>query len=377
MLSIVATRTFMRASPTVEYHVPIVHVTTVEALDLVTGFTFSETELFNTFARALYDTFNGEQNSAVIIKPDGGQVRIYDYDASQTYVRVDSIGVHFGFEFKIDETCQMRAYVQGVFAFHADLNGIVMRWRTDPYAQLDPIGTWCQIADGIPFLNDYLFGGADQDVSTGVRGRIEDAVRGALPATGGFQIFLQSAVTSTDQLTITVLLPEPSVTINVPYDVFDSARTATVLPADATVMLLASGLATRDHVFGEASNVYLQSGPNGVPRAGTANWAGARTVARSGALVWDGVPVSRMLAHWTTPQSAVMTQYSPGCTIQTASSPLEPTSVRFGVNDTAADAYRLRYGHYSLRMFFYDVDPGGRCRPRPSDVPQTPIETGR
>ena len=372
-----------RDAPTVEYSVPVVRVRRVQARYVLAPITFSQTEIFNTFTRALYDTFNREQNSTVITKENGEQVRIYGYDPSQTWLTVSGLGVGFGFTFKIDKTCQPTAHVRGRFALSANLQqGIAMLWLVPPYTDLDY--SWgCDVATGIPGIGDVIewafFSGNDAAVSGGVRGRIEAAIQGALPDAASFVPYLHGSSVQAGQLLVNLMLPAPSVEIAVPYDAFDMPRTPTRLPSDGSVMLVASGLARADHVAGAAPNLLLQSGPSGVPRYGATDWPAARTLERPSALVWDGMPVSRLLAYRTTSDSAVMYSYRPGCSLVGASPTGDPVSVRFGVNDTAADAQRLRPGGYALRLLFFDYNVAHSCLGRLSDLIGTsaPVGTGQ
>jgi hypothetical protein len=372
-------RQVARSSPTVEYSFPVVRVRRVQEDYVTAPITFSQAELFNTFGKALYETFNREQNSAVITDEDGDQTRIYGYDPALTYVTVNGLGVSFGFHFRIDETCQPEAYVQGRFRLDATFEGISMVWLVPPHTQLQ-YATWCDIATGIPGLGELIdlafFRGNEAEVSAGVRGRIEEAIGGALPSTGSFNAFLDGSFTRANELGVNLMLPAPSVEIAVPYDAFDMARSATALPSDEWVVLAATGLARADHVAGAAPNVTLQSGPNGVPRIGTTDWPRSRSVERTGSLVWDAVPVSSLLALRTASETSAMLRYTPGCSIATGNALTGPVSIRPAVNDTAFDAQRLRPSTYSVRLFFFEYDVAGRCWARLSDPAQAPPQGG-
>ena len=167
-------RQIARSSPTVEYSFPIVHVRSVQERNVIAPMTFSQAELFNTFSKALYETFNREQNSAVITKDNGDQVRLYGYDPALTLVSVNGLGVKFGFHFKIDDRCQPEAHVQGRFRLDATYSGISLVWVVPP-VQSCRYSTSCEIATGIPGLGALIdlafFSGNEAEVSAGVRGR--------------------------------------------------------------------------------------------------------------------------------------------------------------------------------------------------------------
>ena len=372
-VKVVVGRQLTRTSEPLEFSIPVVHVRTVEATNVNALIGFSETELFNTFSKALYDQFNREQNSTVITKADGEQVRIYGYDPTQTGLSVNALGASFSFTFKIDKTCQPQAHVQGRFTLNADFSGVSLDWVVPPYTNLQ-WPPWCEIVTGIPGIGEIVdwlfFSGAEGEVSAAVRGRIEEAVKAALPAGNSFNLHLHGTVTQADQLLVNLVLPAPSVTINVPYDAFDMDRSGTAVPLGGSVLLVASDLAPADHVAGGSPQFVLRSGPNGVPRAGTADFPNAHALERSGALVWHGKPVASLLTLRSSPQGTTLYRYTPGCSIEVDPSSAGPVSLRLGLNDTAADAQRLRppvaWSHaYWARLFFFDDTASGQCAPKP------------
>ena len=371
---VVVGRPLTRTSEPLEYSIPVVHVRTVEASNVTAPITFSETELFNTFSKALYGQFNREQNSTVITKANGDQVRIYDYDPTQTGLSVNALGASFSFKFKIDKTCQPQAHVQGRFRLNADFKGVSLDWIVPPYTDLE----WppaCEILTGIPGIGDIIdwifFRGAEGEVSAGVRSKIEEAVQAALPTGGNsFNLLLHGSTMQADRLDVHLELPAPSVTIDVPYDAFDMDRSGTAVPLVGSVLLVASDLGPADHVAGGSPQLVLRPGPNGVPRAGAADFPNAHALERSGALVWNGRPVASLLALRASPQGTTLYRYTPGCSIDLDPSAGGPMSLRFGINDTAADAQRLRpniaWSHsFWARLFFFDYTASQPCAPKP------------
>jgi hypothetical protein len=363
----------VRLAGTIDYSFPLVRVNRVEAVDVSAPIGFSQAEVFNMFGKSLYEQFGRSANSAVITLPNGDPVRIYGYDPDSLFVTIDSRGVSFGFRFRIDKPCQPRAQVQGRFRLNATRGSPVsLVWVVEPYTNLEwpPI---CEIAQGIPGLGDIVhwifFSGAEGQVSAGVAGRIEQAVQDSMSAFGPASGFFDGSSTRPGELLVNLKLPVASIRIQVPYDAFDMNRSGTAFPPDSAFAILASDLAPADYIGGVPPAV-LRSGPNGVPRLGTTDWPNAQTLLRWQPPIWSGAPVGRLLARRSDPQRTLTYQYTPACSIDPESWFAAPVSIRFGVNDTAADAERLRpaWAHgYWLRIFFFDFGEGTRCQERSSD----------
>jgi len=180
-----------------------------------------------------------------------------------------------------------------------------------------------------------------------------------LLATNG--ILLDGSTTQSNQLLINLKIPAPSIDISVPYSAFDVARTPTRFPPGQLIGLIANGLGMNDYVAGASPPRTLYSGPNGVPLQTPATLSNADTVSRSGALVDSTAAVGQLLAEFPS-HTIVLTgtadfKYAPRCALKIpglrpiGSSPV----ILFGVNDTTADAQRLRsYAApgYQVRVIF-------------------------
>lgn len=364
----------VRLSDTIDYSFPVVRVNRVEAINVSAPIGFSQPEVFNMFGKALYEQFGRSANSAVITLSDGERVRIYGYDPNSLFVTIDSRGVSFGFRFRIDKPCQPRAQVQGRFRLNATRGSpISLVWVVEPYTNLQwpPL---CEIAQGIPGIGDIVhwvfFSGAEGQTSAGVAGRIEQAVQDSMSAFDPAIGFFDGSTTRPGELLVNLALPAASIRIQVPYDAFDMNRTGTAFPPDSAFAILASDLAPADYIGG-VPPLLLRSGPNGVPRLGTTDWPNAQTLLRWEQPVWSGAPIGRLLARRSDPQRTLTYQYTPACSIDPESWFAAPVSIRFGVNDTAADAERLRptpaaHGYW-LRIFFFDFGEATRCQQRSSD----------
>lgn len=333
---------------TATYSFPMVRVESVEASNVRAPIGISRAELTNMFGKSLYAMFNGATNSAVITSANGSKRRIYGYDPKTLSVSVDAAtGVSFSFKFKTDinNWCDPTVRAHGNFNLKADNNGVAIDWINAAQASLDwPTG--CAAVQVIPILGmiPYLVYELIEDqAGNSVRASIESAIGSALPDVGAANLFLDGSSTRKNELLVYLKLPVPSVGLRVPYDAFDLARGATAFPSGENLTILANGLGMNDAVAGVSPKTTLWSGPNGVPRHGSTNWPAAQTVSRTSPLVWQGAPVARLLARRTDSMFAGSTtyQYTPGCTVKTHSS-FGNASLRFGVNDTAADAQRMR-----------------------------------
>jgi hypothetical protein len=244
------------------------------------------------------------------------------------------------------------------------LSGLTVEWVNPAQGSL----TWptaCAAAQVTPILGliptiVYEVLDVRGQLSSSLMAAVEASVTGSLEGTGGAALFLAGSRTRTNELLIDFAhFNAPSVTIQVPYDAFDQPRNPTAFTPDDSLALFASGLGMYDEVAGVQPAATLRSGPNGVPLAGTTTWPNPHAVARSEQLVWNGPPVATLLAR-TAAGAAVgeaMHHYTAGCSV-TARSGLPAGSlawIRFGVNDTASDAQRLRAGFasgYQLRVMF-------------------------
>jgi hypothetical protein len=388
LVTVVVGRVF-RLSDTTSYSFQLVRVKSVEAQAVSAPFGFSEAEVFNMFGKALYEAFNREQNSTVITKDNGERVRVYAYDPKQMSLRVDSTGITFSFKFKIDKTCQPTAQVQGRFRLNADINGISVAWVVSPYANLQ-WPAWCEIATGIPGLGQLIdllfFSGAEGEVGAGVQGRIEQAIASFLPNDPTINLLLDGSSTRSDELLINLRLNAPSVKIQVPYDAFDMSRSSTAFRFGETFRLVASGLSVEDSGWrGDwdwAVPATIRLGSHGIPRFATVDWHNPLTLSRyAGLLPRSELPVGRLLARRSTPLTTTTYAYTPGCLIQADSAVPTAVRIRFGVNDTVADAQRLRpnWAHgYWLRIFFVQAFLDQRaCQPSivqtgPTEPPTNP-----
>ncbi len=348
---------------TATYSFPLVRVKSVQASSTDASIGTSGAEMYNMFAESLDAKFNGATNSTVI----NGR-RLYDYDANGLSVRIDQTGIWFTFKFKADVAnyCDPVATVTGTFTFDTNPPGTVglkLRWVNPVHANLD--WGWCSALVDVPLLGliadvAYTIVG-DNGTGSSVQGALTDDINASVPNLGGGALFLDGTTTSTDLLSVKLKLPFPSVELAVPYDAFDMGRTATRIPGGQKVMLLATGLGMNDYVARVTPQTTLWSGPAGVPRDDSTLLPNMRKVARSGALVDNGASVAQLMAKTSVaPISTSTWRYSPGCSITSPGGGKLVVAggvpeIRFGVNDTVADAQRLRglsaHG-YSMRLFF-------------------------
>ena len=184
----------VRLAGVVEHRFPLVRVFRVEARDVPGLIGFSQPEIFNTFAKSLYERFNGATNSAYITASDGQVYRIYGYDPNAMFLRIDSTGVRFGFRFRIDTQCRPRAQVEGKFKLSADRGGgVSIVWVVSPFVRLQT-SDLCEIVLGTPIIGnivDWLFfQGAEGRIAAGVAVSLEDALHAALPSLDSAGAFL-------------------------------------------------------------------------------------------------------------------------------------------------------------------------------------------
>lgn len=344
---------------TTRYSFPLVRVKAVDATLVDAPIGISGAEIYNEFANGLYAKFNGAQNSTMV-----GDRRVYGYDPRQLSVHIDNTGIWFSFSFKADVAnwCDPSIRVTGTFTIDANAPGklgLSVRWVNPVSSNVD--WGWCGALGDIPIAGivaDIVYGLVGDDGAAGsVQGTITDMVAKSLPDTSNVNLFLHGTKTLSNELRVFLDLPFPSIEIAVPYDAFDMARTPTRLPMNTHVALLAAGLGMNDAVAAVSPAASLWSGPDGVPLHTATSVPYARTVARSGALIDPPSDVGRLLARVHTGGIIIGTDYTArydsGCVVGT--SRFSGGSVAFGVNDTAADAARLRAmgaRGYSVRAIF-------------------------
>ncbi len=242
---------------TASYSFPVVHVALVEPIRTIAPVGISSTELYNEFAAGLYEKFGGAANSVIINKH-----RLYDYDPSSLGVYVDSTGVWISFKFKVDSTgCDPTVRVSGTFTLDANPPGTVglkVRWVNPILASFAcnvPIygGVWEAAAQTL---------GAETGAAQTVQQSLTDEITGSLPS---FPLLLSSVWTGYQELRVNLLMPGPSVEINLPYDAFDMGRGPMVFPPNQLMLVVAHGLGMNDFIAGVTPQTSLWSGPNGVP----------------------------------------------------------------------------------------------------------------
>jgi hypothetical protein len=347
------TVTVVRAegSGTAAYAFPLVHVSAIQP-DAAIG--VSGTEMQNMFAQALHAKFSGPNNSAVM----SGTTVNYDPASLGTYI--DATGVWLSFRLKAETTCKPIISVTGTFVLDANSSGLSVRWVNPATAYVE--STWCTvIAGALGDLAHWItFGlvGAPGSVGS-VQQQLTDEIMSSLPNVGSAGQFLDGSTTQIGQLLVNIKVPVPSVEIDVPYSAFDVPRTPMRFPPGQVVGLLANGLGMRDLIAGGSANASLQSGPNGVPLNTSTTLSNEYTVARSGALVDAGAQVGQLLARFPSfvARPASDFRYAPGCKLTTSAGTVfsGPPAILFGVNDTVADAQRLRASGaqgYKVRIVF-------------------------
>ncbi|TQF17122.1 hypothetical protein FJV41_04865 [Myxococcus llanfairpwllgwyngyllgogerychwyrndrobwllllantysiliogogogochensis] len=386
MVTITVGRDMGRLTET--YSFPLVRVDSVNPVGATAPINFTRAELFNMFGKALYEKFNGATNSTRENPDDPNSRRIYGYDPSKLQVAVTSSGVTFGFDFKaeVNGWCDPTVHAQGKFTLNADNQGISVHWETPASGSLD----WpflCEIVQVIPILGiipAIVYDVVEADNGKSVADSVEKAVTDSLPTSSTVNFFLDGSTVQNGQLLVNLKVPAPSIGVRTPYDAFDMTRTATQFPAGDAVLFLASGLGMNDTVANVTPTTTLSSGPNGVPRVGVPTWPFPLTVARTGNLVWNTRPVGRLLARNTSTLKTTTYNYEPGCSITIpgggtgpGGSGLSTPYLKLGVNDTAADAQRLRGGFslgYSVRAFFLsEVGLGASLVPSCASVITTPV----
>jgi hypothetical protein len=252
--------------------------------------------------------------------------------------------------------------------------GLSVRWVNPPTAHIET--TWCIEAGQI--LHDITLGLLGPDTSDRAENRLTALILNALPDTSAVNLFLDGTINQTNQLLVNVKLPAPSVEIDVPYSAFDVARTPTRFPPGQVIALIANGLGMSDYIAGESPSPtsVLQSGPNGVPENSATTLSNEYTVLRTAPLIDPFAAVGQLLARYPARFITPVTQvsdfrYTKGCKLTVPSGQnafAGPPEILFGVNDTTADAQRLRTYDargYKLRILFGLA--GGAC---PEYTPQ-------
>jgi hypothetical protein len=345
------------------YRFTVVRVTSVESPAAFPRVGVVRDEVFNMFGRALAGRFDGPGNTTTVTAL--GIDFSLQYLPSTLAMNVTSSGIGFEVKFRLDVGCDLTFRVYGRFTLDSGL-GVV--WVQEP--EVSPSG--CEFPQLIPLLGTevrrlilYVAEGADLATA------IEDAVRGELAEASSF---IEHVTTEWDQLLVHLDFGLPSVRIRVPYDAFDMGRGPTVFPAGQAIALFASGVGMHDAAAG-MPGTSASAGPNGLPLGGSTTWPNPRALGRSGPLPFPARPVAQLRARSVPsgPEPDFVTYaYSPGCSVPAPA--LEPLWLQFGVNDTAADAARLRQDvvgtwGYQLRVVF--LDTGDTCTtppPPPNDV---------
>jgi hypothetical protein len=345
---------------TATYAVPVVHVANVLPIRTDASIGISGTEIHNKIATALAAKFSGPNNSAVM---SGTTV---DYEPSSLGTYIDSTGIWLSFRLKAEATCKPIISVTGTFVILTNAPGNVglsVRWVNPATARLEQ--TWCTVlGSALKDIAHYVtIGLVGEAGSPGpVQDELTKDIMNSLPDTSGVNLLLHGSTTQNNQLLINLEMPAQAIEINVPYSAFDVARTPTRFPPGQLIGIIASGLGMNDYVAGASPPLSLWSGPNGVPLHTPATLSNAWTVARTGAVVDGSAAVGQLLMEFPS-HSIVVTggtsdfKYTPGCALKipvarpVGSQPL----LLFGVNDTVADAQRLRSYDalgYHVRVIF-------------------------
>ncbi len=337
---------------TAAYSFPLVHVSAIQpGADAAIG--ISGAEIQNMFAKALHEKFSGRNNSAVM---SGTTV---DYEPATLVTYIDSTGVWLSFRLKAEVTCKPIINVTGTFVLDTSSTGLSVQWVNPANANVE--STWCTVivgalADLAHYITLGLVGEAGNVGS--VQQQLTQEIMSSLPDVSSVGPLLDGTTTQIGQLLVNLKVP-PSVEINVPYSAFDVSRTPMRLPPGQVVGLLANGLGMRDLIAGGPANAVLQSGPNGVPQQTPTTLSNEYTVTRIGALVDSGAQVGQLLARLPSfvARPASDFRYAPGCKLTASAGTVftGPPELLFGVNDTAADAQRLRAAGapgYKVRVVF-------------------------
>ncbi|MGA8143906.1 MAG: hypothetical protein WB987_08475 [Candidatus Acidiferrales bacterium] len=365
---------------TATYAVPVVHVARVLPLRTDAAIGISGTEIHNHIANALHAKFSGPNNSAVM---SGTTV---DYEPSSLGTYIDSTGIWLSFRLKAEATCKPIISVTGTFVIVTnapDNVGLSVRWVNPATATLEQ--TWCTVVgSALKDIAHYVtIGLVGEAGSPGpVQDELTKDIMNSLPDTSGVNLLLDGSTTQNNQLLINLQIPAQAIEINVPYSAFDVARTPTRFPPGQLIGLIANGLGMNDYVAGASPPATLYSGPNGVPLHTPTTLSNAFTVSRSGTLVDSTASIGQLLVEFPS-HSIVVTsgtsdfKYTPGCSLKVpgvrpiGSSP----TLLFGVNDTTADAQRLRSYDalgYHVRVIFGFA--GSPCAETSRSVVNRPTE---
>lgn len=349
---------------TAAFSFPLVHVSKVGPANTDSAIGISGVEVHNTFAAGLSQYFAVPANALI------NKTRVV-YEPSSLDARIDGTGIWIDFNLQAQVTCKPIVNITGTFVIDTNAPGhlgLSVRWVNPAIAHVQ--ATLCTEAGQV--LNDItlgLLGGNTGDTSA--ESQLTKLIEQNLPDTSAVNLFLDGSTTQINQLLINLKLPAPSVEIDVPYSAFDVPRSATRFAPGEVIDLIANGLGMRDAIAGlpvSPTNV-LQSGPDGVPEHTPTTQANEYTVTRTGALIDPGAQVGQLLARF--PSSGIVVtgssdyRYHYGCKL---TMPAKITALSgspqllFGVNDTTADAQRLReYAAtgYKLRIIF--GLPGTAC----------------
>lgn len=348
--------TFVRSggTGTVKYSFPLVHVRSVQPANTISQVGYSNTEIHNIFATSLNALFSGPDRSVVV-----NGTRFYDYDPSSLGTYIDSTGITFAFAFRADRDCKPRVRITGTFAIDTNTPqqfGLSVRW-VNPAAAYPQIG-WCDIA--VEVLREISVPAANEP-TTNVLKFITKQIDMALAKASPGSLLLDGTTTQWDELLINLKLQAPAIEIDTPYSAFDMTPAPALFPPGQVVEIFASGLGMHDYDAGVTPPTLIPSGPNGVPLHTPQSLSNAFTVLRTGALVDDTASVAQLLARF--PMGSVSNgslqltdfQYQPGCTLTIPKeSHVASPAIIFGVNDTTADAQRLRASGagYIVRVVF-------------------------
>lgn len=369
--------TFVRSggTATVTYSLPVVHVYKVWPSKSDTPVGTSLTELQNQFARTAYQFFGGARNSG-FIKQGKDTVRIYDYDAMNSGLSMDTLGTWIALSFKADQTCQPKLYAQGEFEIDTSvLSGFSVNWVNQ--AATTTTSACVTILEALKgAVHDLLFGHLVGPGGLGSpQGTLTALIESGLPDPTRYMLFLDGTRTyGTDdsgELLLNLTIPAPAVEIIVPYDSLSTAHTPVRFPPGLQIGIFASGLGMTDTASGPSPwHSRLSSGPHGVPQ-GQPDAPGVLTVSRATPVFDGSAAVGQLLGRIVSRSSAggisPNFQYANGCTLTVpVQSIFSSPYVTFGVNDTAADAQRLQslgaLGYHVRIMFEL---PGGDPCPQP------------
>lgn len=362
-----------QSSLTAVHVLRIARVLAVETNNTPGSMTISGDEIFNMFARGNHDYF-GPTNSR-IVRIGNSDHRIFAYEPSSLQVAVTGNGIAFAFRFKYDGVCNPTVRASGSFRLRAMARRIDVDWVNGPSVNLDWPGL-CRAVRLTPLIGsiaDYYVRYRLRGAPDSILNEIERTVRESIGGSSGGQAIFSGSSTHNGEVRIELVVPAPSVTLQIPYDPFTLPVNATAFGNGERLLLLAGRLGMNDAAASGQGTV--SSGPNGLPLIDSTNWGTSHAVARAGGLV-SPHPVGRLLARPVLPNIGVVGVtplvpatyvYEPGCVlVASAPSGRSEARLRFGVNDSPDDSRRLRgigASGYQLRVYFVsDVPALGQLR---------------